>query len=102
MYIINYITLLDSDEEKLFEGTLSSNDSFLKTFQELDIDIPFSCNMGCCMSCGVRVLEGIEYINQEKYGEIYIEVENDIILMCIAGLETNISTNIRITLKSLM
>ncbi len=98
------IQLIDSDGDELFNGSLTDNNDLVSSFKniDIDIDIPFSCKKGCCMSCGAKVLKGIEYIDMEKYGEKHIEVEKDTILLCIAGFKKDTPSDAKIIIKTLM
>ncbi len=94
------IQLINSNGDELFNESFYENGSLLKSFK--DIDIPYSCTSGCCMSCAAKVVEGIEYIDQEKYGEKFIKTDKNTILMCIAGIKDNLADDIKIKIESLM
>lgn len=52
-----------------------------------NIEIPFSCHAGACMSCAAKIINGQELVDQEKDGPKYMETEDDVFLTCIAGVK---------------
>ena len=81
------VTLIvkDSSGEILIEEKLEGGQNFLDECAENDVDLPFSCHAGACMSCAGQVTAGLEFINPQLDGEKYIETDEDVILACIAG-----------------
>lgn len=75
----------ESSGDILVELMLEGGQNFLDECAENDIDIPFSCHAGACMSCGAQVTAGLEFINPQLDGEKYIETDEDVILTCVAG-----------------
>ncbi len=96
------VTIIDSDEDELFEGQLDSDDNFVDACAEEDADIPFSCHAGACMSCAGRVTKGMEHIDQQKSGEKYIETDEDVVLTCIAGLKDGTPEDAEVEIEMLM
>jgi ferredoxin len=81
------VTLIvkDSSEEIIFSMELKGGQNFLDECAENDVDLPFSCHAGACMSCAAQVTKGEAHIEKELDGEKYIETDEDVILTCIAG-----------------
>lgn len=79
------LVVKDSNGDIIFEQKLEGGQNFLDECAENDIDLPFSCHAGACMSCAAQVTEGIEHIDTQLDGEKYIETDEDVILTCIAG-----------------
>ena len=81
------VTLIvkDSSGEVLLDQQLEGGQNFLDECAENDVDLPFSCHAGACMSCAAQVTAGLEFIDPQLDGEKYIETDDDVILACIAG-----------------
>lgn len=75
----------DSSGDVLVEQVLEGGQNFLDECAENDVDLPFSCHAGACMSCAAQVTEGLEFIDPQLDGEKYIETDEDVVLTCIAG-----------------
>lgn len=97
-----HVTIIDSDEDELFDGELETTDNFVDACAEEDADIPFSCHAGACMSCAGRVVKGMEHIDAEKTGEKYIETDDDVILTCVAGLKDDTPADAEVEIEMLM
>ena len=52
-----------------------------------DIELPFSCHAGACMSCAARIVKGLEMMDQELDGMKYIDTDDDVCLTCIGGVK---------------
>jgi len=75
----------DSDGEELFNDLIEGEMNFLDECAENDVDLPFSCHAGACMSCSAKITKGAEHVDQSLDGEKYIETDEDVLLSCIAG-----------------
>ena len=75
----------DSNGEELFNDFIEGEMNFLDECAENDVELPFSCHAGACMSCSAKIVKGIEHVNQTLDGEKYIETDKDVLLSCIAG-----------------
>lgn len=60
--------------------------NLLDEAMESDIDIPFSCHAGACMSCAIKVIKGADLLEREKDGPQYMDTNEDTYLSCIAGV----------------
>ncbi len=96
------VTITDSNEEEIFEGNLTGEENFVDECADEDVDIPYSCHAGACMSCAGKVKKGMEHIDQEKDGEKYIETDEDVILTCISGIKENTPDDAEIEIEMLM
>lgn len=96
------VTITDSSEEEIFRGDLPGEANFVDECAEEDVDIPFSCHAGACMSCAAKVKKGMEYIDTEKDGEKYIETDDDVILTCVAGVKNDSPDDAEIEIEMLM
>jgi ferredoxin len=96
------VTITDSSEEELFSGELAGEANFVDECAEEDVDIPFSCHAGACMSCAGKVKKGMEHIDGEKDGEKYIETDDDVILTCVAGVKDDAPDDAEIEIEMLM
>lgn len=79
------LVVKDSSGEILCEEKMEGGMNFVDELAEREIEIPFSCRAGACMSCAAQVTKGLEFINQEADGKKYIETDDDTVLTCIAG-----------------
>lgn len=81
------VTLIvkDASDEVLYNQKLVGGQNFLDECAENDVDLPFSCHAGACMSCAAKVTQGEEFIDGQLDGEKYIETDEDVILTCVAG-----------------
>lgn len=97
-----HVTVIDSDEDELFDGQLDTTENFVDACAEEDADLPFSCHAGACMSCAGKVTKGMEHIDPQKTGEKYIETDDDVILTCVAGLKDDTPEDAKIEIEMLM
>ena len=81
------VTLIvkDSSDEIVFKQKLEGGQNFLDECAENDVDLPFSCHAGACMSCAAQITAGIEHVNSTLDGDQYIETDDDVVLTCVAG-----------------
>ncbi len=82
------VTLVICDAEGLELGKIpmKGDTNILDECADAGIDLPFSCHAGACMSCSAKVISGMEFIDQEKDGDKYIETDEDVCLTCISGV----------------
>jgi len=80
-----HVTVIDSDEDELFDGQLDTTENFVDACAEEDADLPFSCHAGACMSCSAKIIKGAEHVDQTLDGDKYIETDEDVLLSCVAG-----------------
>lgn len=96
------VVIKDSSDDKLFEGELTDKMNFVDACAEEDVDIPFSCHAGACMSCAGKVVKGMEHIEPEKDGDKYIETDENVILACVAGIKEDAPDDAEIEIEMLM
>ena len=75
----------DSSGDVIFSEVLEGGQNFLDECAEKDVDLPFSCHAGACMSCAAQITAGMEHVDAQMDGEKYIETDEDVVLTCIAG-----------------
>ncbi len=75
----------DSSGVVVYEGPVDASESILDECGTKGVDLPFSCHAGACMSCAAQVTCGRDLIDHKKFGEQYIETDDDTILTCIAA-----------------
>jgi ferredoxin len=78
----------DSSGNELGRFEPKGEKNLLDEAAEQNIDFPFSCHAGACMSCSAKVISGQDLLDEEKDGPKYIETDEDTILTCIAGVDT--------------
>ncbi len=81
-------TVLDSSGNEMGTFQPKGEKNILDEAADNGIELPFSCHAGACMSCAAKVIEGKELINDEKDGPKYIDTDEDVSLMCIAGVDS--------------
>lgn len=81
------VLIKDSSGNEMGKFTAKAEGNLLDQAAEHNIELPFSCHAGACMSCSARVLSGHEYIDEEKDGPKYIDTDDDVILTCIGGVD---------------
>ncbi len=79
------LVVKDSSDEIIFEQKLEGGQNFLDECAENDVDLPFSCHAGACMSCAAQITAGMEHVNSTLDGDQYIETDEDVVLTCVAG-----------------
>lgn len=79
----------DSSGAVVYEGPIAGDQNILDECGEKGVDLPFSCHAGACMSCAAQVTCGRDLLDHQKFGQQYIETDEDTILTCIAAPKTN-------------
>ena len=79
------LVVKDSSGEEIVSQQLEGGQNFLDECADNDVDLPFSCHAGACMSCAAQVTKGLEFIDTQLDGEKYIETDQDVVLTCVAG-----------------
>lgn len=62
--------------------------TLLEQMEHIQIDFPYSCRAGACMTCAVVVKNGMEFLDQNTGGEKFIDTDEDQFLTCIGGVKT--------------
>lgn len=72
--------------------TVSENDSLLDVFLQNDIDVNYSCRVGGCGTCEVKVVEG-EVVHFDSFLTEEQQCANDKILACVSRGNGNLVLN---------
>jgi ferredoxin len=78
----------DSSGNELGTFQPKGEKNLLDEAADAGIELPFSCHAGACMSCAAKVISGQDLLDEEKDGPKYIEVDEDTVLTCIAGVDS--------------
>ena len=81
------IIIKNNDGKKVAAFKDNGDDSIGVQAQDNGADIPFSCGVGACRTCVGKCTSGKEHVNKEAIGTQHIDVEDDEILTCIAGVK---------------
>jgi len=92
------ITIKNTKGDILKQLPNDINQTLLAQLADNDIFIDASCYSGACSACSCKITEGIDLINKEKMGEVYVEPEEGSVLTCIAGLDSK-DTNITLEVQ---
>ncbi len=79
--------LKNSAGEEMGRFTPKGEKNLLDEAADADIELPFSCHAGACMSCAARIISGAEFFDQKKDGMKYIDTDDDVVLTCIGGVK---------------
>ena len=62
--------------------------SILDMLEQKGFELPYSCRAGACTSCCCGVSDGMDILDQNKAGEVIIDLEEDEFLTCIGGFQS--------------
>lgn len=62
--------------------------SFLDMCEKNHIEFPYSCRAGACFTCAARIKEGGECVDIGKTGLPLVDIEEDQVLTCVAGIKS--------------
>jgi len=79
--------ITDSSGNELGKFQPKGEKNLLDEAADNGIELPFSCHAGACMSCAAKVISGRDLLDEEKDGPKYIDVDEDAVLTCIAGVD---------------
>ena len=77
--------LLDEQGDLISYFPLDEKRSMVDNAEDVGLEIPSSCRAGACFVCAGRVVEGMENIDIGKLSVPLVDIDEDQILMCIAG-----------------
>ena len=92
------VTIKDSNGDDNAQFQANEDEALGSQAQDAGAPIPFSCGVGACRTCICRVDKGIEHINKEAVSPMHIEVEENEILSCVAGLKAGAPEDAEIVL----
>lgn len=81
------ITVKDPSGATAAEFTANSDEALGSQAQDAGAPIPFSCGVGACRTCICKVEKGLEHIDKEAVSPMHIEIDDDEILSCVAGIK---------------
>lgn len=90
------ITIADNSGKPVTTFTANTEESIGSQAQEHGADIPFSCGVGACRTCVGKVKKGKEFLNPEAVGPQHIPTEDDEVLTCICGVDSDAPEDIEI------
>ncbi len=93
------IIIKDNSGNQVTEFKDNGEDSIGVQAQDSGADIPFSCGVGACRTCVGKCTSGKEHINPEAIGPQHIDVEDDEILTCIAGIKEDAPDDAKIEIE---
>ncbi|MFN7161285.1 MAG: 2Fe-2S iron-sulfur cluster-binding protein [Candidatus Gracilibacteria bacterium] len=65
----------------------NGKDTILEQLESYNIDFPYSCRAGACMTCCVVVKQGMEFLDPFLGGDKFIDTDDDQFLSCIGGVK---------------
>lgn len=61
--------------------------TIIEQLESYNIDFPYSCRAGACMTCCVTVKKGMEFLDPFLGGDKFIDTDEDQFLTCIGGVQ---------------
>lgn len=92
------VTVNDQSGEENSAFKANTDEALGSQAQDAGSPIPFSCGVGACRTCICRVEKGMEHIDKEAVSPMHIEVEENEILSCVAGLKPDAPDDAEIVL----
>lgn len=80
------IIIQNHDQSVLGEFMADYNSSILEQAEAIWIDIWYSCRSWACYACACKVIQWSDQIDIWQYGIPLVDLEEDDILSCVAGL----------------
>jgi ferredoxin len=81
------VLIRDAQGAELLRFQANGEDTILEQAEAHNLDIPFACRAGACLSCVATIKSGGEHVIETLKGDKLIETEDNQCLTCIAGVK---------------
>ncbi len=94
------LTYKDEDGN-VVDVPINPSKSILEMLEDQGIDYPFSCMAGACNTCVIKITQGKDKLELDKFGTPLMPVEEDEMLSCVCGIseETAATEGLEILLE---
>jgi ferredoxin len=82
------VRIVDGNMQELTKFVADQYKSFTQMAEHAGYEMPVSCCSGACMVCACRIIEGSEYVDPTTVSVPLIDVDDDQVLSCVGGVDT--------------
>jgi ferredoxin len=81
------IIIKDNSGAKIAGFTANGDDPISTQGQENGAEVPVACGVGVCGACKGHCKKGSKFIDDSKFGDAQVPLEEGEILTCVAGIK---------------